>query len=285
MNKHALLIIVVIAVLLALTGAVSGARPQIGPFTTEGDTTVLQFEPLTDSLFPSQFKFHLMAQGGADGFFDGAFTFEEWGIVDFGSGYGANHGLMTITTDDGEADFRFDGQTNSVDVWGTFAVLDGSSGFKGLRGEGWFRGNADYVFTVYYEPCGGHSGTACPAGQCFAHGGDLTMKKQEVRWQLTNYGDERITIDSVTFFWPVDNGPLTGVTLGKKIYEGALNPSWATLDTGWAGADKSRQINQGQTKELQFEFTNVVSTDPSGYTILVQFAEGCAATAVAFTNP
>ena len=95
----------------------------------------------------------------------------------------------------------------------------------------------------------------------------------------------RVTVESITIIWPQDNGPLNQVRLGAKIYQTALNPPWAAIETGWVGSAKDRQINQHQTKELTFRFENPADSQPSNYTVWVKFAEGCAVTAVAFPSP
>jgi len=281
----------------------------VGPFTTTGYNTIL---PHDWELLPSgRAKFHLTAQGGVTEYFEGTFTFEEWGIVDLG-GRGTNHGIMTITTDDGEAVIRFGGQaslaTDPSRVGGSFTVLDGNGVYKGLKGQGTFDGDAeltftvDYTplrhtvrttssfrFTVDYTPCAKKDGTPCPA--CAASGGDLKLNKKEAKWKLTNNGDDTITISSITVWWPGSSGQLKKVKLGgETIYDQALcstslgfpSSCWATINSGWEGKNKDRQIKEGKTRELQFEFQHNVSTDASDYTILVEFAEGCAATAVAF---
>jgi len=281
----------------------------VGPFTTTGYNTIL---PHDWELLPSgRAKFHLTAQGGVTEYFEGTFTFEEWGIVDLG-GRGTNHGIMTITTDDGEAVIRFGGQANLAtdpsSVGGSFTVLDGNGAYKGLKGQGMFDGDAeltftvDYTplrntvrttasfrFTVDYTPCGKKDGTPCPA--CAASGGDLKLNKKEAKWKLTNNGDDTITISSITVWWPGSSGQLKKVKLGgETIYDQALcstslvfpSSCWATINSGWEGKDKDRQIGKGKTRELKFEFEHEGSTDASDYTILVEFAEGCAATAVAF---
>jgi len=310
--KRSMLLVVIIAAFLASSGVATSERLPLGPLSTTGYTTGFEFEPLPNGYL----KFHLTAQGGAetpaddflctamygqpcqavctaflgapcgtDGYLDGAFAFDEWGVVDPLSGYGANFGLMTLFTDSGQAQIRFDGQTDGVAVGGSFAVLDGNDGYKNLKGQGTFAGNAGFVFTVAYEACGKHTGVDCPNGGCMVGGSAMRFGGNEVRWPLTNYGPEALTIDSLTVFWPEGNGRLDQVRLGGKIYQTPMEPAWGVVESGWLGAAKDRQINPGQTKELTFRFANAVSSQPSHYTILVKFVEGCAATAVAFPSP
>jgi len=181
--KRLLILLCVLAMLLSLPGVASATPPQPGTFTITGYTTSYDWETLPSGLT----KFHLTAQGGGEGpvddalctawygvpcqtlclamfgrpcgvagYLEGAFTFEEWGIVDLdpttgeGSGRGTNHGLMTVTTDAGEAFVRFGGQTDSQTVWGNFTVLRGTGDHKGLHGQGTYTGNAGLVFLVVF---------------------------------------------------------------------------------------------------------------------------------------
>lgn len=181
--KKLTILVCVLAMLLALTGVASASKPEPATFSITGYTTFYEYETLPNG----RTKFHLMAQEGGEvpeddalcqrwygvpcqtlclallgrpcgvtGYFTGTFTFEEWGTVDLdpitgeGSGKGKNHGIMTVTTAEGEAIIRFNGKTDSKTVWGEFKVLhkEGTGAYQNLQGKGKYTGNAGLVFTV-----------------------------------------------------------------------------------------------------------------------------------------
>jgi len=150
--KKLTILICVLAMLLALAGLASASKPEEGTFSITGDTTFYEYETLSSG----RTKFHLAAAGGVTGYFSGTFTFEEWGIVDLdpetgeGSGRGTNHGLMTITTDDGETVVRFGGRAHFQNVWGNFTVVRGTGVYEDLHGQGEYFGDAGFVFTVEF---------------------------------------------------------------------------------------------------------------------------------------
>lgn len=102
-----------------------------------------------------------------------------------------------------------------------------------------------------------------------------------MEWQLTNYGEDEITIESITIVWPEGNGKLKNITHNDDVYDYHLDPPWATIDGAWPD-DDGLEIEAGETEQLEFGFQRQVSTEPSDYTIVVKFEEGCATAAVAF---
>ncbi|MGA9350118.1 MAG: hypothetical protein WBW48_15130 [Anaerolineae bacterium] len=150
--KKLTILVCVLAMLLALTGVASASKPEPATFSITGYTTFYEWETLPNG----RTKFHLTALGAVSGYFTGTFTFEEWGEVDLdpstgeGSGKGKNHGIMTITTAEGEAIIRFNGKADSETVWGEFKVLhkEGTGAYQDLQGKGKYTGNAGLVFTV-----------------------------------------------------------------------------------------------------------------------------------------
>lgn len=181
--KKLTILVCVLAMLLALTGVARASKPEAATFSITGYTTFYEWKTLPNG----RTEFHLTAQGGGEGpeddalcmawygypcqtlclallgqpcgaagYFAGTFTFEEWGEVDLdpstgeGSGKGKNHGIMTITTAEGEAVIRFNGKTDSETVWGEFQVLhrEGTGAYQDLHGKGKYTGNAGLVFTV-----------------------------------------------------------------------------------------------------------------------------------------
>jgi len=186
--KKLVLLLSVFLLLIFATGAVSASDPAPGTFTITGYTTDYSFRTGPNG----RTWFHLTARGGGDdstydqicqaysggavttcagfcelpagkacgveGYFDGEFTFEEWGVVDLdpvtgtGSGKGTNTGIVTITTADGQERVRFVGVTDSVSVGGKFTLEpgEGTRCYAGLQGSGNYRGNAGLAFTVTF---------------------------------------------------------------------------------------------------------------------------------------
>ena len=245
---------------------------------------------------------------GVTGMFDGGnFEFEEWGlyyptpsITPQGVTVGANHGAMNIFTDSGEANFRFSGQAfvnpttdpPEQTVQGSFhSEKKGKGDYKKLKVEGTYQGNAGYVFTVDYTPCEGKN---C-SQQCAVFGDEkLKVKKDKIEWRIENKGANLLTVRNITLNWQGSDIALKKVKLnGKTIDDEPLSlPSvvpgvsgqWSYTDlSGWSGKDKDIQLKSGKQAKLTFEFDEKeISQEPSDYSILVEFAEGCAVTFVAF---
>lgn len=80
---------------------------------------------------------------------------------------------------------------------------------------------------------------------------------------------------------------------GKTLYDqpqgstSLIAPGlFATINTGWLGAEKDRQIGADKHEDLQLEFANKeISEEASDYTLVVEFAEGCAVPFAAFPPP
>ena len=150
--KKLTILICVLAILLSLTGVAWASKPEEGTFSITGYTIWFEYETLPSGLA----KLHLKAAGdpdvvpetGVTGYFEGAFTFEEWIIFDQVSGRGTNHAIMTIYPDGGgQVDVRWGGQSYAGEVWGHFTVLHGS----GLHGQGTYTGDAAlFGFTVTF---------------------------------------------------------------------------------------------------------------------------------------
>lgn len=170
MQKLATLAVVMVALVL-LSGTASAAPPEPASFSTTGytDLTTYEFQTLPSG----HTKFYLEAEGkpgltcetwfgdpnlcGVNGDLNGTFAFVEWGVVDLdpltmaGSGRGTNHGILTITTGESQLTIRFDGRTDSQQVWGNYRVLSGTGDYADLHGQGNYHGNAGVAFTVTYE--------------------------------------------------------------------------------------------------------------------------------------
>jgi len=307
--------ILVLVLLLMITSVATAGAPELEPFSTTGYTTDIEFEPLPSG----DTKFHLVAQGETGGFFDGgAFTFEEWGVYypetepvyipSLGLSVGANHGLLNVITNNqvsmysGEVNMRFGGQAIITDLSdpydvsaiGSFAVINGTADYINLKGQGTYEGDADYVFTVDYTPCEGKN---CP-DQCAAFGSKrLKVKKDKVEWRIENEGKNDLTVNSVTLSWLGSDVPLDKVIMGGKTLENSpamdvpdppiVPGHYSIIDlSNWGGEDRDIQVRSGKNAKLTFNFDDKgISQETSDYTILVEFAEGCAFTFVDFPPP
>lgn len=269
----------ILVILLTFTSVASAAKQVPQPFATTGYTTgaeqaMLQYPYL---------KFHLTNMGTVSGYFDGGFSFDEWGIVDLTTYNGANRGLMTITTAEGAANVGFSGTFDYQSVAGGFQFLSGTDSYKGIKGVGVKSGNAGYVFTVNYAPCGGKDQPACAPNSCIVFGDDLKLHKSKTQWKISNDGEQTLTISKILVFWPAGGPQLTKVKLaGKTIYDTPAAAPMAAIAAGWSGGVQDRQIGAGKQRDLWLEFGSDISAQPADYTILVEFAEGCAVPFVAF---
>jgi hypothetical protein len=315
-------LIVLTGALLLLTTLSAGASiPAPGPFSTTGYTTNLVASEEYPYLLPTEYaflpsgyaKFHIRAQGGpahdddllcqrfygvpscealcapfgeacgAHGYFEGSFAFDEWGIIDPLTGYGANDGLLTVATSGGTTDIRFGGPTDAANVEGSFRFLGGSAEYKNLTGSGSYSGNAGYIFRVLYTPCGGDGQPVCPMPFCGAHGESLKLKNAKATWALVNGGQEPVLLNSLLVHWPAENGALSSVRLGgKMLATGPWPAPWVLLDLTSAPAqDREIRGAKGSTLTLQFE-RGSISKQAADYTFQAGFAEGCSAIHVAF---
>lgn len=317
--KHSI-VLALLALLVSVT-VVAGAGTPPGSFSTTGYTTNLVPIPVFPYLIPSDYgflpgdyaKFRIQARGGplyaddalcqslygapscdalcqpfgaacgAHGSFEGSFSFDELGVVSLATGSGANDGLMTITTADGTANVRFGGPADATSVRGAFQFQGGSNDFRRWKGNGSYAGDAGYLFTVAYEPCGLQGQPACPAVPCATRGEVLKLLHPKVIWALANYGEQPVHLESLLLYWPEQNGALTGVRLGGKLLASGFWPApWVELDlsTGLM-ADREIRSGKGGKLTLDFEF-NGIGQAPADYTFLARFAEGCSAIHVAF---
>ena len=125
---------------------------------------------------------------------------------------------------------------------------------------------------------------ACQTDRCAVFGGDLKIKKDKIEWEITNDGEEDLTISRVMVFWPVDGEGLKEVKLGgKKIYTESTPAPLADITAGWEGKDKDRSIDSGKKEKLELKFDqHDIGANPWDYTILVEFSKTCAVPFVAF---
>ncbi len=241
---------------------------------------------------------------GTGGYFaGGSFQFDEWGVVDPATFGGANFGKLKITTGQGQADLRFSGQAiptlSGPVAQGSFLVEKGTGAYKhDKKEEGTYSGGAGFVFTVDYAPL---AFTPCPGGicpdRCAVFGAaEPKLKKDDLKWKIENEGETALTVSRITVNWPEANGSITKVKLGSKtLYDQPLGSSsvitgvlglFTVIDGGWLGAEADRQIGADKHADLQLEFANKeISEEASDYTLVVEFAEGCAVPFAAFPPP
>jgi hypothetical protein len=83
----------------------------------------------------------------------------------------------------------------------------------------------------------------------------LKVQDHRLEWQISNTGGETLTIDRITLYWPSELGDLRKIRLRNvTIFDHVIQPSAATLDSGWRGHEVDRQIEPGVTKKLKLEF-------------------------------
>ncbi len=183
--KHLAILVLVVVMLVTLTGAASAGQPPNATFTIRGYTTDYSFRMLSNGLT----SYHLLASGGrsradrptclalygrscqatcqtllsapcgVSGYFDGEFTYEEWGTVDFdpitgvGSGQGVNRSVLTVDTAEGQVTMDLSGSTALEGVSGRFDLRQhaGSGAYQGLKGRGDYSGSAGMVFAVTFN--------------------------------------------------------------------------------------------------------------------------------------
>jgi len=99
------------------------------------------------------------------------------------------------------------------------------------------------------------------------------FKHKETSYKVTNDGTKPFTISTILHRWPCSNGKLTEVKLGgKKIYGSLLSIGNITLVSGWLGTTKDRTLKPGETKELEFEYSDRVDRTASAYLVRVLYA-------------
>lgn len=317
--KRLLLLFCLLVILFASAGVASANKPLPSNFSTTGYTTNLFPIPAGPNSLPAEFvllvpssyaKFYIKAQGGpavddnaqcfaiygapcsivcgfvgspcgAAGDLVGSFTFDEWGVADLTSGSGANHGLLSIMTSAGVAESRFSGPASLEGVSGSFTFLRGAGDYRNLRGEGTYAGNAGPFFKVDYASCGERD-NPCPPSRCAVFGDDLKIQNDKTGWRIANEGQRTITLGTLFVYWPSGNGALEEVKLGgKTLWSGSQEAP--TFEFDLTADVEDREIRAGKSGELTLEFANKrISREPSDYTILAKFAEGCAVPFAAF---
>lgn len=279
--KRIITLLLVLVALLAVAGVVSADRPPLGPFSISGYPTGFETISIGDNGYV---KAKITNIGAVSGQLEGTFVMDEVAVGDPSLLAGANSGTMVISTAEGQVNLRFSGPGSALGVSGSFSILDGTDDYKKLKGQGEYAGDAALgAFTVNFTPCGGKDGPACSPNRCAVFGDALRPKNKKAEWRLNNEGESTQTMTDLRVFWPADaNGDLVAVKLdGKEIYDQAVATSGDLLTL--SGPDRDRQLRAGKNGKLTFEFANgKISEAPSDYTVLVNFAGGCAVPWVAF---
>ncbi len=83
----------------------------------------------------------------------------------------------------------------------------------------------------------------------------MNVSGRKIEWQLTNAGLDTVTIESIHLVWPEENGDLEKLKLdSKEIHDAPQVPPEATIEGGWNGQLKDRQIETDRTRTLTLEF-------------------------------
>ena len=110
--------------------------------------------------------------------------------------------------------------------------------------------------------------TATSTPTCFLTA--FSGASNDVRWTLTN-GTTSGTIDQIDLVWNFSAG-LDKIKLDiADIWDGYINPSPASISSGWT--PESRFFNASDAKELRFQFDNSVGGHT--FTVTVYFNNGC----------
>ena len=182
--KHFAMLALVVVMLVTFTGVASAADPVVGTFTIRGYTTEYTFHKLPNGLT----SYHLLAKSsgspadeaacqalygmrckktcpkflsaacGVTGYFNGQFTYEEWGTVDLdpvtgeGSGVGKNVSVLTVNASDGKVMAGLIGKIDRQGVTGKFVLQqkNGTGAHRGLEGAGDYTGSGGLVFAVTF---------------------------------------------------------------------------------------------------------------------------------------
>jgi predicted Ser/Thr protein kinase len=103
---------------------------------------------------------------------------------------------------------------------------------------------------------------------------DFSSEGKKVGWSLRNNNSVSAQIDAIRLDWPEANGGLFKIALnGSTIWVGSRDAPAAI--SAWIGGVESRQFEGEAGLEFRFEG----GAAGSGYTVLIDFAGGCSASA------
>lgn len=140
--KKLISLLVVLAAVSMFVSVAFADGPEHGTFVTEGTTDPYSIR--LKELDNGKTGFRLKASGTVTGYFEGTWSFKEWGVVNE-LGQGPNWGVLTIDShkddDSGKVVILFWGQADPyTGVEGTWNVLKGKGDYKDLRGHGTYTG-------------------------------------------------------------------------------------------------------------------------------------------------
>ncbi len=93
-------------------------------------------------------------------------------------------------------------------------------------------------------------------------------------YELTNNGDNVVTIIAISIDWDTDNVRLNDVSFGGSLLWNTGDLTAPTEITGnWSRSEVARQLESGETKLIAFRFQNEPAQ--TNYSINVTFDNGC----------
>ena len=115
-----------------------------------------------------------------------------------------------------------------------------------------------------------------PPAECLISGENtLDFDKNKVEWILTNNGAATARLDRIQIIWPGNAKGLKKIKFGSDIFQRLIPTPTATIDSGWRGSERDRELAGQDSEVLKFEFENTAVSDPGKYTIELDFADGC----------
>jgi len=135
--------------------------------------------------------------------------------------------------------------------------------------------NAVYGDFLVVEAYSQDNGRMCPLNACEPQAADsLEFSADKLKWVVTNNGDFSLEVERVSITWPSEFGNLIEMKVNGTFFSGALPPTSAIVDSGWAGDADDRTIAPGDTKTFEFKFVNDVSL-VGDVDITIEFTTGC----------
>ncbi len=103
-----------------------------------------------------------------------------------------------------------------------------------------------------------------------------TIIVRQVIWKIDNNSSSDLTISEIQLSWPETNEELDFIICnGVKIWDGSKSPPSATISSGWIGSANNRTAPASDDTYLRFRYEDFASWN--GYTIQVNFSNGCSA--------
>ena len=113
-------------------------------------------------------------------------------------------------------------------------------------------------------------------GLCTIAGDEHLDITTPVQWGITNNGGDTASIEQIIIAWPITNGRLTEIRFGgtSPIAEGFEPTSATIIKPQWLPAG-DRTIDGGTPKTLEFWFEEGTVDDEDQYSIEITFDNGC----------